>query len=185
MKVYTYNDKVLKNAANGKWLKAPPQPTIPDHSLLAKFIAGYEPHSYAPYTATLIDEAENIWLVTNNYGGAFSNITKSDNMADRIVELIEYYDTDSTAASILYVSEANANLKKIGRLFVPNATSVYQMFAGQVNCESGILAAYNYLSSISTINNTAICFSDCGRDTTTGAAELAQIPSSWGGTAST
>lgn len=27
-------------------------------------------------------------------------------------------------------------------------------------------------------------FYDCGRDTVTGAAELAQIPSDWGGTAS-
>lgn len=161
------------------------KPSIPDHSLLAKFIAGYEPHSYAPYTATLMDETENIWLVTSNYAGAFSNITQSDGMCNRIIEIIEYYDTNTSQSSLFSVSTANANLKKIGSLFVPNANTVNSMFNGQVNCESGILAAYNYLSSISTIStstSTALCFADCGSNTVTGAAELAQIPSSWGGT---
>ena len=45
------------------------------------------------------------------------------------------------------------------------------------------LTIYNQLSNLGAqITDNRYCFSNCGRDTVTGAAELAQIPSSWGGT---
>ena len=48
---------------------------------------------------------------------------------------------------------------------------------------SGALALYNNLSGQTNIPTTyGSCFTNCGANTTTGAAELAQIPSSWGGT---
>ena len=54
------------------------------------------------------------------------------------------------------------------------------------NCKkvsSGALALYNSLSSQSALpTNYSGTFTNCGANTTTGAAELAQIPSSWGGT---
>lgn len=61
--------------------------------------------------------------------------------------------------------------------------SVANMFNGCVSVESGALDFYNRMSSQSTpptYHNG--CFTNCGSNTTTGAAELAQIPSSWGGT---
>ena len=61
-------------------------------------------------------------------------------------------------------------------------TNVQEMFANCTNMGSGILDMYNRLSNMSTITNHNYCFSYCGQDSVTGAAELAQIPSSWGGT---
>jgi len=66
----------------------------------------------------------------------------------------------------------------------PNVTDVRSCFKGCTGVESGIIDAYNYLSTKSpAVTNYSGCFTNCGRDTVTGAAELAQIPSSWGGTA--
>lgn len=65
---------------------------------------------------------------------------------------------------------------------IESLTNVQEMFADCTNMGSGILDMYNRLSNMSTITNHNYCFYDCGRDSVTGAAELAQIPSSWGGT---
>jgi hypothetical protein len=49
--------------------------------------------------------------------------------------------------------------------------------------ESGALALYQQASSqTNPPSDYTDCFTNCGANTTTGAAELAQIPSSWGGT---
>lgn len=51
------------------------------------------------------------------------------------------------------------------------------------NVESGALALYQQASTqTNPPTNHSNTFTDCGRDTQTGAAELAQIPTSWGGT---
>jgi hypothetical protein len=54
------------------------------------------------------------------------------------------------------------------------------------NCRvvnGGALALYNQLAGQSTPPSPHDnCFTDCGANTTTGAAELAQIPTDWGGT---
>lgn len=55
-------------------------------------------------------------------------------------------------------------------------------FNGATHVPSGALALYNSLSSQSMLPNYSHCFNNCGSATTTGAEELAQIPTSWGGT---
>lgn len=62
-------------------------------------------------------------------------------------------------------------------------TDISGMFYGCYKVQSGALALYRQASTQATppaIHDDA--FTDCGRDTTTGAAELAQIPTDWGGT---
>lgn len=59
------------------------------------------------------------------------------------------------------------------------------MFNNCYNVESGALALYNQASTQRSPPSSHVAtFYHCGSDTTTGAAELAQIPASWGGTAS-
>lgn len=63
-------------------------------------------------------------------------------------------------------------------------SNVQEMFVDCYNVESGSLALYQKMSSQSNPpSNHNYTFWNCGRGTVTGAAELAQIPSSWGGTA--
>lgn len=64
-----------------------------------------------------------------------------------------------------------------------SATNVSYMLSGCTEVASGTLSLYQQMSSQSTPpSNYTNCFRNCGSNTVTGAAELAQIPSSWGGT---
>lgn len=63
-------------------------------------------------------------------------------------------------------------------------SATYAMFEGCINVESGIVDFYNSLINKSglvthPVTDYARTFRDCGSNTVTGAAELAQIPSDW------
>ena len=63
---------------------------------------------------------------------------------------------------------------------LPNIATVGGMFYECRWVYTGILAMYNILSArITTAANYRQCFRNCGVNTQTGAAELAQIPSGW------
>ena len=67
-----------------------------------------------------------------------------------------------------------------------SAVDVSQMFRNAKNVETGALAMYTQMSTqANPPTRYSSCFSNCGVNTVTGAAELAQIPTSWGGTMST
>lgn len=75
------------------------------------------------------------------------------------------------------------SLKTVPLLNTSSATSVVHMFSGCTSVQSGALALYQQMSSQATPPSVyQDCFTNCGASTTTGAAELAQIPTSWGGT---
>lgn len=75
------------------------------------------------------------------------------------------------------------SLKHIPNLNLPLVERVDRMCRNCYNVESGALALYTQFSSLEVepVHDTEV-FKNCGRDTVTGAAELAQIPSDWGGT---
>ena len=65
-----------------------------------------------------------------------------------------------------------------------SVVSMDSMFERCKNVQSGALALYQQASTqTNPPSNHTDTFKNCGSDTTTGAAELAQIPSDWGGTA--
>jgi len=76
-----------------------------------------------------------------------------------------------------------SSLTTIPSLTLPSSLRVCSsMFEGCVNVESGITSMYSTLyTALYNARSTyyGSCFKDCGSNTTTGAAELAQIPSSW------
>jgi hypothetical protein len=76
--------------------------------------------------------------------------------------------------------KANA-IKNICVLPFVNATNVNGMFYGCTNMDSGQLAEYTYLSSLSDVPVHSSTFVDCGSSSTSGSAELDQIPVGWGG----
>ena len=64
-----------------------------------------------------------------------------------------------------------------------SATNVDQAFLSCENVEHGALALYQQMSTQATPPSSHMnAFGSCGSNTATGAAELAQIPKSWGGT---
>jgi surface protein len=61
-----------------------------------------------------------------------------------------------------------------------SVTNMSSMFDGCTNVQSGALALYQQASTQTTPPSTHDqTFQNCGSSTTTGAAELAQIPSDW------
>lgn len=95
---------------------------------------------------------------------------------------IPLFDT-SSVINMAYMFNMCNKLTSIPLFDTSKVTSMSNMFYGCTMVDSGALALYQQASSQtnppSSHSNT---FYNCGRDTTTGAAELAQIPSSWGGT---
>ena len=58
--------------------------------------------------------------------------------------------------------------------------NMYETFSGCLNVETGALALYQQLSAQGIESSYHVrTFEDCGSNTTTGAAELAQIPDDW------
>ena len=62
-----------------------------------------------------------------------------------------------------------------------NVTRCDNMFSNCPNVQTGAKALYDKLSVKSSITNHTDCFKNCGSNTETGRAELAQIPTTWGG----
>lgn len=76
------------------------------------------------------------------------------------------------------------DLTDVPLLDTSSATDVDSMFKDCWNIERGSLALYTQMANQTTPPAShSSTFLRCGRDTVTGSAELAQIPTSWGGTA--
>lgn len=99
--------------------------------------------------------------------------------------LKEVPNFDFSSATSLYETFRDcSSLEKIPLFSTTAATDVTSMFNGCVKVKEGALDLYTQMSTQTTPPTTTTnCFKDCGKDTETGAAELAQIPASWGGTA--
>lgn len=77
------------------------------------------------------------------------------------------------------------HLTQVPAIDTSAATNVNNLLKDCIRVQSGSLALYNQLSTqTNPPNQHNYCFSNCGSNTTTGQAELAQIPTSWGGTGS-
>lgn len=98
------------------------------------------------------------------------------------LETVEMGNT-SNVTNIMAMFNGCSSLKAIPDFDVSSVTDCGATFTNCKKVESGALNMYQKLSALSplpTYNRGT--FLDCGSDTVTGAAELAQIPSSWGGT---
>lgn len=115
-----------------------------------------------------------------------SGVTSFDSMFGSCTKLVDtpLFDTsNATNLSSMYYS--CQKIKTVPLYDTAKATTVMSMFSGCWAVQSGALALYQQMSTQATPpSDHRQCFTQCGADTTTGAAELAQIPSSWGGTAS-
>lgn len=93
---------------------------------------------------------------------------------------VPLFDT-SSVTTMHYMFEDCSSLTHVP-LFNTSSVKLYiqRMFYNCYNVESGALALYQQVSAQATsmLNHSAM-FYNCGINTTTGAAELAQIPSGW------
>lgn len=109
------------------------------------------------------------------------------------VNMFSYCDS-ATSISVLNTSHITnmsgmfsycKHLTQVPSLDTSAATNVNYLLKDCFRVQSGSLALYNQLSTqTNPPNKHSDCFLNCGSYSTTGRDELAQIPSSWGGTGS-
>lgn len=116
----------------------------------------------------------------------FSNVQSIESMFNAsYLEEIPDYDFSSVSGSITNLCQGCTYLKRVPdfTFTVNSITLADAVFQGCTAVESGALSMYNKLSVSTSITSHRYTFGGCGSNTVTGAAELAQIPASWGGTA--
>lgn len=116
------------------------------------------------------------------------NTSSVTNMSDmfyfcRNLETVPIFDT-SNVTNMGSMFKYCENLLYVPLLDTSSVIYMSQMFNNCWRVQGGALALYQQASSQANPPSTYdLCFHSCGQYTATGAAELAQIPSSWGGTA--
>ena len=111
-----------------------------------------------------------------------SNVTNATLMCSDCTKLGYFADTNmdslENANAMFYNCSVFQLIPNLGQL--PNITAVQSMFQNCKWAYTGILAMYNILSArITTASNYRQCFRQCGTSSSSGSAELAQIPSGW------
>lgn len=116
------------------------------------------------------------YLTSTNLGGGTCKLIDSGNL-DIIDSFGQTCDTLDRMFNLCY------GLTYITPLHCSNVQNVGGMFNGCTEVTEGALAQYNWFNTYGVnITNHSGTFTDCGSNTQTGTAELAQIPVGWGGT---
>ena len=152
-------------------------------------------------TATLVEGTTDVYDVYKSGTSFYQLLYKSTNVVEILganttgidtlgfafqdctsLTSVPLFDT-SLVTSMSYTFGGCSSLTSIPLFDTSNLGSISYAFSGCVNVQSGALALYQQVSSQANPPSWhAQTFTNCGSNTTTGAAELSQIPSSWGGT---
>jgi hypothetical protein len=116
------------------------------------------------------------YLVTYNLGGGTCKLIDSGNL--NIID-----SNGNTCQTMDRMFNGCKGLTEFSTIYCINVQNVGGMFLKCTNITEGALAQYTwFINHNINITNHSSTFTDCGSDTQTGAAELAQIPVGWGGT---
>ena len=151
-----------------------------------------------PATGTQISVLPNIWdvyvpstlwtsLLRNQYelleviDANFENVTKADEMCRSCTKLTAIYfsNTDKVLDMSWMFCECES-LISVPLFDTSNVTNMDIMFRNCTNVQTGALALYQQASTqTNPPSNHDETFRNCGTNTQTGSAELAQIPDDW------
>lgn len=167
---------------------------------LVPYKSSNEPGTYE--TATLVEGTSDVYDVyksgTDFYrfllqsynvievlGANTTGVTNMSNMFAGCSSLtsVALFDTSSVQSMLAMFDRCTA-LTAVPLFNTYSVTQISYMLDGCHNVETGALALYRRASTQTNPPSSHTgTFQNCGSNTTTGAAELAQIPSDWGGTA--
>ena len=166
-KIYTFNNKIV--TINNKWAQAveetpPSPPVIP-----------YNPLGLPSNTIRVRTNDGNVPKKVS-YGATYETATLVTGTTD-------VYDVYKSGTDFTRCLLAASNVVAILGANLIDVTKIDSMFMNCNYVESGALALYQQESGRSNPPTShSGTFTWCGKNTTSGAAELAQIPESWGGT---
>ena len=199
--IVKYLNKVVSH--NSKWVgysEPGPGPSLPPYTIRLKFKDGVTP-TFSKGTAVQVSTSPNIWDLTYENSawtsllegqtkllevidGNTTNVTRMGSMFDSCASLttVPLFDT-SNVTDMSYMFWDCSSLTSIPLFDTSNVTNMNNMFYDCTNVQTGALALYQQASTQANPSSNHIdTFRNCGSNTQTGAAELAQIPTSWGGT---
>lgn len=114
---------------------------------------------------------------------AVTNMSHTFAACDKLTS-VPLFDT-SAVTNMYSTFQDCSSLTALPLFDTRSVTDMYKTFYNCYKVESGALALYRQASTQATPPTYYTeCFKYCGRDTVTGAADLSQIPASWGGTGS-
>lgn len=178
---------------------------LPPYTIRVQLAPGTAPASWAMYAIqwTQVSSSPNVWDGTRNNSDWSHRTLFLDNDNDLIAILgfnatgiTNFYASfdeyrnlssvclfDTSTVTDMSSMFSNTSLTTIPLFNTSSVTNIRSCFSGCKNVQSGALALYQQASTQTTPPSLhEACFKNCGSATQTGAAELAQIPSSWGGT---
>lgn len=199
-KYLSHNGNLLKRGAN-KFIyrNYTPGTVLPPYTLRLKFKDGITP-TFSYGTGTLFDASNNIWDLTyenSNWRalllnqtdllevieGNTTNVTNMRNMFGGCSSLTNVSLFDTSSVTDMYnMFITCTSLTSIPLFNTSSVTNMNSMFFMCYKVESGALSLYLQASTQSIPPSShSQTFTSCGSNTSTGRAELAQIPSDWGG----
>ena len=175
----------------------PTPPILPPYTIRLKYKQGTTP-TFWKGTGVIVDESNNIWDLTyenSNWtnlltrksdlleviDGNTSNVTNMESMFDSCTSLTSVSLLDTSNVTNMNLMFLNCfSLTTVPLFDTSSVTKISNMLYNCVKVQSGALALYTQASTQATPptyhDNT---FRECGINTETGAAELAQIPDDW------
>lgn len=174
-----------------------PPPSLPPYTIRVKFTEGIMP-TFEYGTGVQVSSSPNVWDLTyensNWYqllymqsnlieviGANTTGVTNMGGMLGYCPSLVRVplFDT-SLVTSMNGMFNSCSSLTNIPLFDTSSVTTISYAFTNCVNVQSGALALYQQVSSQASVPHFHdSTFHNCGSNTTTGAAELAQIPSEW------
>jgi len=188
-KIYTFNDKII--TINNKWCEEYVEPTpvdpynplgLPPNTVRVRTNDRKKPTKLS-YMGATYDNATLVSGTTDVYD-VYKSGTDFNRMLYRSDNIIEILGANTTGVTnMTQMFSSCTEISNIPLFDTSSVTNMNYMFVDCYQVQSGALALYQQASTQATPPSShTLTFSNCGSYTTTGAAELAQIPSSWGGT---
>ena len=167
---------------------------LPAKTIRCKFASGYTPAMGT--SQTQVDSANNVWdigfssaekLFQNNTSllqvlcANTSSVTSMKWMFQGCTSLVSVSLFDTSSVTNMFAMFNNCtNLSSVLLFDTSSVTDMSHMFNGCTSVTGGALALYQQASTQATPPSShGQTFYQCGKNTTTGAAELAQIPVNW------
>jgi hypothetical protein len=173
---------------------------LPPFTIRAKFKPGVTPTMGD--SQTIVDPAENVWDITNNNKSWYSLFANNGNLISilganskgvteintlfigcRSLTSVQLFDT-SSCLWMNHMFMSCSSLVAIPEFDLTSCLNLNFACYGCPNVQSGALSLYKKASSKERVPDHQSCFENCGSNTESGRAELAQIPTDWGGTMS-
>lgn len=170
---------------------------LPSKTIRCKFKSGYTPHM--GISQTRVEGSTNVWdIAFDNMVGLFDTNTYIEevlgantkgvtNMQQTFfgcsyLTSVAFFDM-SSVTNMSFMFYSCTRLQNIPSFDISSVTQMNKMVQNCVKVDNGALALYQQASAKNPQPEHTDTFTLCGRDSVTGAAEVAQIPASWGGTA--